>query len=114
MKSRTIVFLSRSIFVEGVVSRLRQHPQNNVVHFIDPEFDEYITQVSAIMPSVVVIDADQSKANQGCVLCDLLNEFPEITILRLKAQEKDVQVITSSSYDADTVQDLIDLIGGNQ
>jgi hypothetical protein len=111
VKLRTIAFLSRSIFVEGVISRLRRHPQKNVVHFIDPKNEEYITQVSEIMPSVVVIDADQRKTNQGCVLCDLLHEFPEITILRLKAQEKGVQVITSSSYDVETVQDLIDLVG---
>lgn len=111
MKTRTIAFLSRSIFVEGVISRLRQHPQKNVVHFIDPDIEDYITKVSSIMPTVVVIDADQSIASQRYVLCDLLHEFPEITILRLKAQEKDVQVITSSSCDVETVQDLIDLVG---
>jgi hypothetical protein len=111
VKSRTIVFLSRSIFVEGVVSRLRQHPQNDAVYFIDPDCSDYIDQVAGILPSVVVIDADQGNQTQWCVLCDLLHAFPEIIILRLKAQEKDVQVITSSSYVVDNVQDLIDLLG---
>ena len=112
MKSRTILFLSHSIFVEGVASRLRQHPQNYTVYFIDPDRDDYIDQVARKLPSAVVIDADQGNRNQWCVLCDLLHAFPEVTILRLKAQEKDVQVITSSSYVVENVQDLIDLLGG--
>ena len=110
MKPRTIVFLSRSIYVEGVMSRLRQHPQNNAVYFIDPDCDGYIDQVAGIRPSVVVVDADQGKQTEWCFLCDMLYAFPEITILRLKAQEKDVQVITSSSFVVENVQDLIDLL----
>jgi hypothetical protein len=113
VKPRTIVFLSHSIYVEGVVSRIGQQSRGFEFHFIDPNHKEYIDRVTELKPSMVVIDSEQSKGDQSCVLCEILHAFPEITILRLKAQEKDVQVISSSSYLVGNVQNLIDLLGNN-
>ena len=84
MKPRTIVFLSRSIYVEGVVSRLKQHSTNIEFHFIDPLREEYIERVVELHPTFVVINSEQGSGDQMCALCDLLQAFPEITILRLK------------------------------
>jgi len=113
VKARTIVFLSHTIYVEGVVSRFQQHFQSDDVFFIDPDHVDYIEKVSELQPSIVVIDAEHNKENQLCILCDLLSAFPKITIIRLKAQEKDVQVISSSSYVVEKAQDLMDLLGKN-
>jgi hypothetical protein len=111
--ARNIVFLSRSIFVEGVISRLRQQPHSERVHFIDPENPIFLDKISELDPKVVVIDAEIGKESIFCHLCGLLSEFPQITILRLMAQEKDVQVIQSSQHYVKNVQDLIDLLGIN-
>ena len=97
MRVRTIVFLSHTIYVEGVVNRLQQHFHSEDVHFIDPDQSDYIEKVSELSPSIVVVDAEREKDNQLCTMCNLLSAFPTITIIRLKAQEKDVQVISSSS-----------------
>lgn len=111
--ARNIVFLSRSIFVEGVVSRLRQQPHSEHVHFIDPGNPDFLEKISELDPKVVVINADLGKGSPFCHLCELLGEFPQITILRLKAQDRDVQVIHSSQHFVKDVQDLIDLLGIN-
>ncbi len=97
--------------MEGVVSRLGQHQQNDEVHFIDPLDEKYIEEVVELKPTIVVVDSEQCKGDKLCILCDLLSAFSDITILRLKAQEKDVQVITSSSFVVENVQGLIDLLG---
>jgi hypothetical protein len=110
VKPPAIVFLSHSIFVEGVVNRLGQHHPYLEVHFIDPFQESYIDRILGIKPTMAVIDSEQGKGDKSCVLCNLLEAFPEITILRLKAQERDVQVISSSSYVVDNVQGLIDLL----
>jgi hypothetical protein len=113
VEPRNIVFLSRSIFVEGVVSRLQQHSQKGEIHFIDPGSQNYIDQVSELHPAVIVLDADQFQGSRSYCLCDLLNAFPAITIIRLKIQEKDIQVITSAPHVLENVKDLIDLININ-
>ena len=112
--ARNIVFLSRSIFVEGVVSRLRQQPLYDSVHFIDPGSSNFLAEISELNPQVVVINADLGKESPFCHLCELLSEFPQVTILRLKAQERDVQVIHSSQNYVKDVHDLRDLLGSNR
>jgi hypothetical protein len=114
LMARNIVFLSHSIFVEGVVSRLRQQPFYDSVHFIDPESSNFLEEISDLEPQVVVINADIGKESPFCHLCELLSAFPQITILRLKAQERDIQVIHSSQHFVKDVQDLIDLLGTNR
>lgn len=113
MVARNIVFLSRSLFVEGVVSRLRQTPHSERLHFIDPGNPNYLEKILELEPQVVVIYADLGKESAFCQLCELLRALPQITILQLKAQERDVQVIHSSQHDVADVQDLMDLLGIN-
>jgi hypothetical protein len=108
---RVIVFSSHSIYAEGVVSRLRQHPLGGEIHFIDAQDDDYIQKVVELQPSVVILDAIQGSEIDSCLFCTLLSEFPELTIIRLKVQERDVQVVKSSQCVVESVQDLIDLIG---
>ena len=113
MQDRVIVFSSRSIFAEGVVSRLRQHPNSGEIHFIDAKDEDYVEKVFKLRPSFVIIDSSEEEGSKCCLLCDLLDAFPAITIIRLKVHEKDVQVIASSLYSVDKVKNLIDLINGD-
>lgn len=111
MEKRVIVFSSHSIYAEGVVSRLRQHPFGGEIHFIDAQDNDYIQKVLDLQPLVVILDAIQGNEIDSCLFCTLLSAFPELTIIRLKVQEKDVQVVKSSQCMIESVQDLIDLIG---
>ena len=111
MQKRIIVFSSHGIFTEGVVSRLRQHPKSGEIHFVDAQDGEYVQKIADLKPSVVILDAILGSDSESCLFCDLLTMFPELTIIRLKVQDNDVQVVKSSHYAVNNVQDLIDLIG---
>lgn len=107
MSSRIAVLSGHSLFVEGIISRLRQHPRQLEVHHIDPEMPDYVDKISQIQPTAVVIDAADENKNQCCFLCELLLEFPSSTIVRLAADQRDVQVIKSATQRFEDVQDLI-------
>jgi len=74
------------------------------------EDDDYILKVVQTNPSIIVIDSTENENPQCCVLCEILDLLPAINIIRLKVQNKDVQVIRSSPFELGNVQDLIDLI----
>jgi hypothetical protein len=105
-----VVFSSHSIFTEGVVNRLRQSPFRAEAYFIDPK-DDFLQKVADIQPSTVIIENGDGTKSDCCLLCELLNEFSNLTIIRLKVQEQDVQVISSSALNFDSVQDLVQIIG---
>jgi len=111
VQNRHIVFSGHSIFGEGVISRLRQHPQIGEIHFIDAQDVDYVQKVAELQPSVVILDAIQGSELDSCLFCELLTAFPELTIVRLKVQESDVQVVRSSQCVVENAQDLINLIG---
>lgn len=110
MTERVIVLSNQNIFSEGVVSRLRQHALVDEVHFFDSEDDNSIQKVFELAPSVIIVDSSAEGDPKCSLVSELLNFFPSITILRLRLQEKDVQVITSSPKTVMNVQDLIDLV----
>jgi DNA-binding NarL/FixJ family response regulator len=114
LQDRVIVFSSRSIFAEGVVSRLRQHPNSGEIHFIDAKYESYVEKVFKLQPSIVIIDLAEDEGSESCLLCDLLGAFPAIKIVRLKVNDKVVQVIASSSYSFDKVHKLLDLINSDE
>ena len=113
MSERVIIFSSHNIYTEGVVSSLRESSFNGEIQFIDTDENNYIQKVAELEPSVFIIDSAESDDTQCCLLCELLNAFPTVTIIQLKVHTKDVQVITSSQHVLNNVQDLIDLIGDN-
>jgi len=111
-QTRSIVFSSHNIYTEGVVSRLSQHPDSGDIYFIDAGKKNFIAQVVDLDPDIVILDETEDGEAPCCYLCDLLAQLPSVTIIRLKVQNKDVQVISSSTHMLNGVADLIDLING--
>ena len=109
MRTHVVILSGHSLFAEGIASRLQQYAEQVDVVFVDPGQDEYLEQVEKFEPSTVFIDALDAKPTQCCLLCELLIEFPNITLVRLTVDQKDVQVIVSKKQQFDDVQDLVNI-----
>ena len=108
-RTRVVILSGHSLFAEGIASRL-QHVERVEVVFVDPEQEAYLDQIAEIQPSTVFIDALDDKTTQCCLLCELLIAFPDITLVRLTVDQKDVQVIASQKQCFEEVQDLIEIL----
>lgn len=108
MTSRVAVLSGQSLFAVGIISRLREHSERLEVHHINPKPGDYLDRIKQIKPTAVVIDAADEDKDQCCFLCELLLAFPWMMIVRLAADQRDVQVIRSSTQRFEDVQDLID------
>ncbi len=108
---RVIILSSRSLFVEGVATRLRQHLAEGDVHTIDARQADVLELVIAAQPSVVIVDATDTEAAQACSIGDLLQALPTLRLVRLDPQQKQVQVVVSEQRVVDEIRDLVDVIG---
>lgn len=108
---RVIILSSRSLFVEGVATRLRQHLAEQDVQTVDARQPDVLSLVIAAQPSVVILDATDAEAAQVCAVGDLLKALPSLKIIRLDPQQKQIQVVTSEQRVVDEVRDLTDVIG---
>ena len=95
MQMPFVILSNHSLFAEGVASRLREYPQRVDVSFVDPQQPDYVEQIKVIRPAAILVDAADTDNTQCCLLCDLLMSFSNVTIIRLAAQRKDIQIITS-------------------
>lgn len=108
---RVIILSSRSLFVEGVATRLRQHLAEQDVVTVDARQADVLKSVVAAQPSVVILDATDVEAAQACSVGDLLKALPSLKIIRLDPQQKQIQVVVSEQRVVHEVRDLIDVIG---
>lgn len=110
MHNRIVILSNHSLFAEGIASRLRQYPERVDVHFINPQHPDYLDEIAAIRPAAILLDAADTEITRCCVLCDLLIALPQVTIIRLEVQARDLQVVTSTQQRFDEVRDLLDII----
>jgi hypothetical protein len=110
MHTRFVILSTHSLFVEGVASRLRQYPQRVDVLFVDPQQPDYIAQIKKIQPDALLLHAADTEQFQCQLLCDLLMALPNVMIIHLGAQQKDIHIVTSTQRSINEVRDIIDLI----
>ena len=108
--TQVIVLSSRSLFTEGVASRLRQQLGDVQLQTIDARQANALEQVIQAQPAALILDAGEMPLAQDCPLTQLWNALPDLKIIRLDPQRKQVQVLTSQQRPAGEARDLLDLI----
>jgi hypothetical protein len=108
--ARVVILSGRSLFVEGVANRLRQHLTEQDVHTVDARQADALAQVLAIQPTSVILDATDADVTQHCPLDELLNALPRLRLIRLDPQQDQMQVVTSQQRPVGRVSELIEVI----
>ena len=111
LRARVVVLSGRSLFAEGVASRLRKYTDQIDLHYIDFRQSGALAQLIEAKPSVIILDASDPEVEQHCPLGAVLEALPSSKVLRLDPQQDQIQVVTSEQRPATEVSDLIDLIG---
>ncbi len=111
MGLRLVVILSgKSLFAEGIASRLSQYPQQVMVEVIDPETPDCLARIATQQPAVIIVDASDGVTMELCPLSRLLVSLPDVKVIHLDSQKDQIQVVTSEQRPVAEVQDLIKMI----
>jgi DNA-binding NarL/FixJ family response regulator len=109
-RPRVVILSGRSLFTEGIASRLRQDEARVEVVTVDSRQPNALAGVIAAQPTAVIFDATDPESTQHCSLDTLLEALPGLKVLRLDPQQQQVQVVTSEQRKASEVSDLIAVI----
>lgn len=105
-----VVLSSRSLYAEGVLSRLQQYAAQVQLHVVDARHADAMDQIASLSPSAIILDATDAEVARHCPLERLLYEMPELKVIRLNPEQQGFQVVTSQQHPAQEVQDLLDII----
>ncbi len=109
-QARVVILSSRSIFAEGVASRLRQHLDTQDVDVIDIRQQTALRRVIDDQPTTVILDASEPEVATGDWLDTLLSALPTLQVVFLDPLQDRMQVVTSRKGPVGQVNELIDLI----
>ena len=110
---RVVILSSRSIFAEGVASRLRQHLETQDIDVIDIRQHTALASIVADHPSTVILDASDPEVVNGDWLDTLLSALPKLQVVCLDPLQDRMQVVTSRQGPVGQVDELIDIITKN-
>lgn len=110
MKPTIVVLSSRSLYAEGVLSRLKHHAQELEIHTVDTSTPDMLDQLIEAAPTAVILDANDIDVNMQCPLGELFRVLPRVKVIRLDVQEQGFQVVTSERIQAQEVDDLVAVI----
>ena len=108
--ARVVILSTRSLFVEGVANRLKQHLPEERVKVVDARQTDALEQVIAAQPTSVILDATDAEATKNCPLSKMLNALPLLKVIRLDPQKDKIQVVVSEQRVVEQVSDLIEVI----
>ena len=109
-----VILSTRSLFVEGVASRLKQHLPEEAVIVVDARQINALEQVVIAQPTSVILDATEAEATRNCPLSKMLNALPLLKIIRLDPQQDKIQVVTSEQRSVEQVSGLIEVIQSSE
>ena len=107
---KVIVLSSRSLYAEGVLSRLKEHEDQVELRVVDARAEDALDQIVSYAPWAVILDVGDSEASHHCSLAHLLEEIPSLKIVRLDPHRQGFQVVTSQQHPAEEVDDLLEVI----
>jgi DNA-binding NarL/FixJ family response regulator len=107
---RVVILSSRSIFAEGVASRLRQHLETQDVDVIDVRQQTALQRIVDDQPSTVILDASDPEVIVGDWLDTLLSALPKLQVVCLDPLQDRMQVVTSRQRPLGQVDELLDII----
>lgn len=106
---RVVILSGRSLFTEGLASRLRQLAEQFIVHQIDSRQADALDRVIAAQPSTVILDVTDEDFDRSWIGA-MVDALPSVKIIRVDPEQQNIQVVTSERRQAGDVSHLIDLI----
>ena len=111
MSIQHVVILScQSLLAAGTASRLREKWDSFEITVIDIHDPAKLEKIVALHPRAVIMDSSSTCADSECTAIALLQQIPDLKLIRLDVEKDNIQVVSSVIHHAHTFDDLIDVI----
>jgi DNA-binding NarL/FixJ family response regulator len=110
VRKRVVILSGRSLFAEGIATRLREHPDQLELEIVNPRDPQALDRMIGRRPSVVIVDATDEDAARLKPMSTLLLALPALRVIRLDPGQDQIQVVTSEQRSVSAIGDLLHVI----
>jgi hypothetical protein len=107
---RIVILSARSLFADGIASKLRQVEHDLEMNVMDPRQPGALERIVSAQPSVIIMDGTDSELAEHVPLGQLVSYMPTVRVIWLDPQQELIQLVTSEQRVATNVNDLIEMI----
>jgi hypothetical protein len=105
---KVAVLVGRSLLIAGLISRLRAYTRQFELRVVDLVASNSLQQLSEFQPEIIIFDEADIHTGHP-TLEDFLNSMPDATLLELRLDSPNVQMIQSVQFPASNADELVQL-----
>ncbi len=110
-QTKVVILTAQSLFIEGIISRLKKYAHRIDLTIIDPVKDtNYVEQIIKLQPSTLILDSLKDKTQNFHPLPLLLKDLPSLRVIYLDMMKNTIQVVNSSTLAVERVRELLEII----
>jgi hypothetical protein len=106
---KIVVLTGNSLMAQGMVSRLREYSRLIELLEVDLTAPNSLRKVSEFQPEIIIFDESAFTDSLQPLLVNLLNTIPDATLVELRMENPNVQVIQSVRFTASSADELVQL-----
>lgn len=109
-QTKVVVLSGHSLFADGTASRLEQYSGDLETVILDPAQPDIVKQLLEFKPAVAFIDPKDPHLCETASLAVIFQALPDLRVVMLDSQSADIQILSSRSFAADAVRDLVEAL----
>lgn len=110
MNARIAMMTNHSLFAEGLISRLREYPEQLDLRIFDHLQPDVVSHLVDFKPLVIILEENEEQQFNVGTFKQMLAILPNLLIIYLYVNQPDVLIIQSERYLANGVGELVDII----
>jgi hypothetical protein len=110
MNARIAMMTNHSLFAEGLISRLREYPEQLDLQIFDLLQPDVVSHVVEFKPLVIILEENEEQQFNIGTFKKMLAILPNLLIIYLYLNQPDILIIQSEHYLASGVGELVDII----
>jgi hypothetical protein len=110
MNARIAMMTNHSLFAEGLISRLREYPEQLDLRIFDHLQPDVVSHLVDFKPLVIILEENEEQQFNIGTFKQMLAILPNLLIIYLYLNQPDILIIQSERYLASGVGELVDII----
>jgi hypothetical protein len=110
MDARIAMMTNHSLFSDGLISRLREYPEQLELQVFDPSKPDVISNIVEFRPLVIILEETEEQQLDISSFKYMLTILPNLLIIYIYLNQPDILIIQSERHLATGVGELINII----
>ena len=111
---KIVIFIGESLLAQGIFSYLSAHLHQVQICALDPSRVDAFEQIKNLQPDIVILETEYLWKDTRFSCMSLLKLFPHLTVLELRTDSPEVNIIKSERRKPANLEELVSFLNINE